>query len=105
MKVATLAMVGFASLGCGLHGPRDPTLLIQMPETSAKQQLNVSCPSFAVGGTIPTEFTPQAANRRPQIVVSPIPPGTKTLAMIVEDPDAPGSRPFVHWIVYGPAPA
>jgi Raf kinase inhibitor-like YbhB/YbcL family protein len=32
------------------------------------------------------------------------PPGTKALALIVEDPDAPGAEPFVHWLGWGMEP-
>lgn len=33
------------------------------------------------------------------------PPGTRGLALIVEDPDAPGLEPFVHWMAWGMDPA
>ena len=32
------------------------------------------------------------------------PPGTQALALIVEDPDAPGPAPFVHWLCWGMEP-
>ena len=32
------------------------------------------------------------------------PPGTQDLVLIVEDPDAPASQPFCHWLVWGLAP-
>ena len=32
------------------------------------------------------------------------PPGTQELAIVVEDPDAPGPEPFCHWLVWGLAP-
>ena len=35
----------------------------------------------------------------PELHWSSPPPGTKSLALIVEDPDAPG-KPFAHWVVF-----
>ncbi|RYG47414.1 YbhB/YbcL family Raf kinase inhibitor-like protein, partial [bacterium] len=35
---------------------------------------------------------------------SGLPEGTKQLALVVIDPDAPGAEPFVHWVAYGISP-
>lgn len=51
-------------------------------------------------GSIPTKFTADGQNVSPPIRWSGLPKGTKELAMIVEDPDAPRAEPFVHWVVY-----
>src|SRR5687767_8760179 len=60
--------------------------------------LDVQGPDFA-GGRIPDEFTCDGANAVPTLTWSPVPAGTKSLALIVDDPDAP-RRDFVHWIVW-----
>jgi Raf kinase inhibitor-like YbhB/YbcL family protein len=48
--------------------------------------------SFADGSAIPREHTAEGQGLPP-------PPGTRSLALVVEDPDAPTPNPFVHWIV------
>ncbi|MGZ6092204.1 MAG: YbhB/YbcL family Raf kinase inhibitor-like protein [Polyangiales bacterium] len=41
------------------------------------------------------------AKMSPPLRFADVPGGTKELALIVEDPDAPSPMPFVHWLVYG----
>jgi Raf kinase inhibitor-like YbhB/YbcL family protein len=55
------------------------------------------------GGTIPTRFTCSGEGAAPPLRWSGVPPGTRELALTVEDPDAPGGR-FVHWVVLGLSP-
>jgi Raf kinase inhibitor-like YbhB/YbcL family protein len=52
------------------------------------------------GQEIPVEFTCDGKNGSPEILLEGIPSGTKSLALIVEDPDAPVGL-FVHWVIYG----
>jgi Raf kinase inhibitor-like YbhB/YbcL family protein len=59
---------------------------------------------FADGGRIPPAFTCDGNNQSPEITWKNIPEKTKTLALILEDPDAPAQsadkKLFCHWIVY-----
>jgi Raf kinase inhibitor-like YbhB/YbcL family protein len=61
--------------------------------------LRISSSAFSEGGMIPAEFTCSGANQSPPLSWSDVPAGTKSLALILEDPDAP-SGTFVHWVVY-----
>ena len=61
--------------------------------------LTVTSRSFASNGEIPVDYTCDGANRSPQLTWSAPPPGTKSFAIVVEDPDAP-SGAFTQWIVY-----
>lgn len=54
---------------------------------------------FKDGGTIPTKFSCDGENLSPGLSWTQPPDGTKSLAMLVEDPDAPGGT-FIHWIIY-----
>lgn len=56
-------------------------------------------PDFANGATIPRQFTCDGADRSPTLQWSDLPGGTRSLALIVEDPDAPRGT-FVHWVLY-----
>jgi Raf kinase inhibitor-like YbhB/YbcL family protein len=71
--------------------------------------LRISSPSFGHGGSIPRNHTADGADLAPPLAIEGVPPGTKSLALIVEDPDAPDpaapQRIFVHWIVYDMQPS
>jgi Raf kinase inhibitor-like YbhB/YbcL family protein len=62
--------------------------------------IQVSSDAFRPGQSIPAEFTADGPNCSPPLRWTDPPPGTKELAMIVEDPDAPLPEPFVHWVLY-----
>jgi Raf kinase inhibitor-like YbhB/YbcL family protein len=55
--------------------------------------------AFQNGATIPEQFSCSGLNQSPPLVWSGIPEGTKSLALIVSDPDAPRGT-FVHWVAY-----
>jgi len=61
--------------------------------------LTVTSPSFVEGAYIPSKFTCVGENINPEISVSGIPPEAKSLALIMDDPDAP-SGDFVHWVMW-----
>ncbi len=54
--------------------------------------------SFLSGGNIPARFTCDGAGTSPEIHWQFTPPGTRSLAIVMDDPDAPLG--FVHWLVY-----
>lgn len=56
--------------------------------------------AFRPSEIIPTEYTGEGVNVSPPLHWEDVPEGTKELALICEDPDAPGTEPFVHWIAY-----
>lgn len=56
-------------------------------------------PAFAPGGQIPTEYTCDGADISPPLSWSGVPSGTRSLVLVVEDPDAP-SGVFRHWAAF-----
>ncbi len=60
--------------------------------------LEVSSPSFKSGDYIPTMYTCEGQSINPPIEIKGIPPGTRTLALIMDDPDAPAGT-FDHWVI------
>ncbi len=66
--------------------------------------LAVTSPAFRDGGAIPKRFTCQGRDTSPELAWTGVPPGAKSLALIVDDPDAPDPaaprRTWVHWVVY-----
>ena len=55
---------------------------------------------FEDGGAIPPKYTAEGENASPPLQWSDPPEGTKTLALIVDDPDAPGEQDFTHWVIF-----
>ena len=84
-------------------------LLTGAPTRSDTMTLRLSSSAFADGGTIPVVHTCDGENLLPPLTWSGIPAGTRSLALIVEDPDAPDPRApkttWTHWIVYDLPPA
>src|SRR5690349_7242579 len=66
--------------------------------------MQISSIAFENGGPIPVGYTAEGKNVSPPLHITAVPPGAKTLALIVEDPDAPDpkapKRTFTHWVVY-----
>ena len=61
--------------------------------------IQMNSPVFEDGGLIPQEYTCSGENISPPLNWQAVPEGTQSLALIVDDPDAPGGE-FVHWVVY-----
>lgn len=59
---------------------------------------------FPAGGSIPAVHTCDAANTSPALSWSGTPPGTRSLVLIMDDPDAPDPKApkqtWVHWVLY-----
>src|ERR1051326_390288 len=66
-------------------------------------KLTIGSTAFVSNGFIPEKYTCDGQNINPPIAIKNIPSGTKSLAVIVEDPDAPGGT-FVHWIIWNLKP-
>lgn len=61
--------------------------------------LKVSSPAFKNNGDIPRQYTCDGSNVNPPLTIENVPPSTESMAMIVDDPDAPG-KTWVHWVVW-----
>jgi len=64
----------------------------------------IQSPAFENGQAIPPKYTRDGENISPPLQWRDLPAGTQSLALIVEDPDAP-SGVFRHWAVYNIKPA
>jgi len=83
------------------------TVVLMMPlgqSSSAEAQITVASPAFQAGGAIPNQFTCKGVNQNPPLQFGGIPAGAGSLALILEDPDAPGGS-FTHWLVWNIDPA
>lgn len=65
--------------------------------------MNISSPSFSDGGRVPDRYACKGENVSPRIDLQGIPDNAKSLAIIVDDPDAP-LKIWVHWIAWNITP-
>jgi Raf kinase inhibitor-like YbhB/YbcL family protein len=61
--------------------------------------MNLESAAFTANGMIPSQYTCDGQNISPELNWDAPPTGTQSLALIVDDPDAPGQI-FVHWVLY-----
>lgn len=61
--------------------------------------LGISSPVFADGGDIPIRYSCDGADLLPPLAFSNIPPEAMTLAVVINDPDAPGGT-WIHWVQF-----
>ena len=59
----------------------------------------ITSTAFSPGELIPSEFTCDGKDLSPPLAWTDVPPGTVSLALVSDDPDAPGGT-WVHWVVW-----
>jgi Raf kinase inhibitor-like YbhB/YbcL family protein len=93
-----LALVALASCGGARHSS-DQTNGAAAVDNATLTKLQLTSDAFQNGQPIPTEFTCDAANDTPTIKWGEAPAGTRSFALVIDDPDAPGGT-FRHWGVF-----
>lgn len=75
-----------------------------LPNPGASVTLSISSPAFVHGEAIPVRFTCEGHDVSPPLAISGVPVGTRSLALIIDDPDAPDPdaprTTYVHWVLY-----
>lgn len=61
--------------------------------------LKIASPAFAHNGSIPAKYTCDGGDAIPPVIMENVPAGARSLALIVDDPDAPAGT-WVHWVVW-----
>jgi Raf kinase inhibitor-like YbhB/YbcL family protein len=75
----------------------------QMPPAAPSGVITLRVASLDPGSVLPDVYTCKGASESPEVTWDGIPSGTKSLVLILDDPDAPAGR-FTHWIVYNIPP-
>jgi Raf kinase inhibitor-like YbhB/YbcL family protein len=74
----------------------------------AAMALTLTSPAFDAGSAIPSVYTCEDKDMSPPLAWTGVPAGTKSLALILDDPDAPDPkaprRVWVHWVLYNIPP-
>ena len=86
MRILTISLAAF--------------IVITMAAFTAKKSLTVTSSAFASNGMIPAKYSCLGQEASPPLTIGNIPDGTKSLAIIVHDPDAPMTGGFTHWVVW-----
>jgi hypothetical protein len=61
--------------------------------------MNISSTAFNNGGAIPARYSCQGAGVNPPLTIAQVPDEVQSLALVVDDPDAPGGT-FDHWVMW-----
>lgn len=107
-RLVTVVLLALVVLSCGGGGdessatPGSTTTTTEQPLPTAGPEpgpLDVSSPSFEDGSDVPVRFTCDGSDISPALEISGVPSPATTLALIVDDPDAPTGT-WTHWVVY-----
>jgi Raf kinase inhibitor-like YbhB/YbcL family protein len=108
LKLITAVTVMAMGAGCAAA---EPASSVASPSTDAEVESlddtqDHSAPGFSLasdalehGGAIPPQFTCDGEDLSPGLTWEQAPAGTRSLALLLEDPDAPGGT-WVHWVLY-----
>ncbi|AMV36185.1 YbhB/YbcL family Raf kinase inhibitor-like protein [Planctomyces sp. SH-PL62] len=93
-------LIGLLALFAALSscGRRPPTESI-LPEEPNMNTIRLQSPAFADGGAIPKVHTCDGEDVSPPLEWSGVPDAAKSLALVVEDPDAPRGT-WTHWVIF-----
>ena len=90
-----LILLGF--LGCARPG--QPGTQPTPTPNQDKPEIKLTSTAFKEGESIPRAYTCDGVNVSPSLEWSGIPKTARTLAIVADDPDAPGGT-WVHWVLY-----
>jgi Raf kinase inhibitor-like YbhB/YbcL family protein len=98
--VVTLGVVlGFGLAACGSKSSGSDAANKLATQRVKNSSMQVSSAAFANGARIPQMYTCDGKGVSPPIAWDGVPDDAKSLALVVDDPDAPGGT-YVHWVVF-----
>lgn len=89
---AIFRLIGLSLVSCSCADNSSPL------KKEAKS-MKLASSAFEANGLIPAQYTCDGVDISPPLTWNEVPRQTQSLALIVDDPDAPG-KTFVHWVVY-----
>ena len=78
-------------------------VILSLVINNKESKMKITSEIFENNGRIPAEYTCNGGGTQPPLKISGVPESAKSLALIVDDPDAP-SGDFIHWLVWNIAP-
>jgi len=101
MRITTL--VTCSSLALALAACGKPTFVPRVAPNAQLASITVTSPSFTEGARIPVDHTCDGKELMPELVLSSPPEGSKSLVLLVDDPDAPNGV-FTHMVAFNVSP-
>ena len=95
MKIALAAIMLFVTAAC----PGTSLRAENITDGRSRIMITLFSPAFKDGGKIPAKYTCKGENVSPQLSWPPPPQGTKSFAIVCNDPDAPSGN-WLHWIIF-----
>ena len=92
-------MAALIVISCGSCASKD-----EIKPLTEGGSMKLTSTAFADGEKMPQEFAKLGANHIPPLEINGVPEGTKSLAIIVHDPDAPLPGGFYHWTLWNIPP-
>jgi Raf kinase inhibitor-like YbhB/YbcL family protein len=100
VRIAIAVLLTASIGGCGEAHPGEGKLAsLASAAFPAAAPMTVTCPGIGRDGVIPDRYSARGGNVSPPIAWTSA-PGAKSYAVIVQDPDAQGAAPFVHWLIW-----
>ena len=101
-RLLLLVLIMIFLPSCG-GGPQGAATVPGEEAKGAKMAIEVTSSAFEDGDAIPARYTCDGLNVSPSLSWGSVPHGTRSLALIADDPDAPRGT-FVHWVIYNLPP-
>ncbi|HEY0705011.1 MAG TPA: YbhB/YbcL family Raf kinase inhibitor-like protein [Candidatus Acidoferrales bacterium] len=102
--VMIAALLGSAATNFLLGAGREFSVAQQSPAAKSEKPFQLTSTAFDPDSAIPQKFACNGANISPALAWTDPPANTQSLALIVDDPDAPSPTPYVHWLIYAIPP-
>jgi hypothetical protein len=96
MRIFLILVLLVLISGCIASEPDEETL---KEEDISMDAISISSDVFENGSMLSSEYTCDGSDVSPALSWDTIPVGTQSIAIIVDDPDAPG-KTWVHWVIY-----
>jgi len=99
MFARALALIALASCGSSKHAANNIQAGGAAMDSDTLAKIDLTSEAFKNGEPIPIQYTCDGANHSPPLSWGEPSPGTKSFALVIDDPDAPKGT-FRHWGVY-----
>ncbi len=84
---------------CSSTGTTAPAVTASQVTQEVSMTISLSSTAFSNGQSIPAKYSCKGREVSPPLAWTAVPANTQSLALIVDDPDAPGGT-WVHWVLY-----